>query len=141
MKERIKIEELERKKVFTTPEDYFDRLPSAIQQRIQAKPATVSWLSVSWMKLGVSLASVALLVIAGFWLSERYYSVNQPIVNVSDISGQEIVEYLHQSDLSPDELVDVAVREKLEPENALLHGTGEKSILDEVDEYSADEAI
>jgi hypothetical protein len=139
-KERINLEELERKSVFHAPENYFDELPSTIQKRIQAENAAASWFPV-WAKLGVSLASVVLLVMAGFWLSKTYYSANQPVVNVADISGQEIIEYLQQSNVSQEELVDVAVKEKLELGNSLLHGAEEQSILEEIGEYSADEAI
>lgn len=134
------MDELERKAVFGVPENYFDELPLAIQKRIQAKNAGASWFLV-WARLGVSLAGVALLVIAGFWLSKTYYSENQRVVNISDVSGQEIVEYLQQSNVSPEELVDVAVKEKLELGNSLLHGVEEESILEEIDQYSADEAI
>ncbi len=140
-KKHIKLEELERKTVFQTPENYFDGLPSAIQKRIQTQSAAKSWLPVAWVRVGVSLASVLLVVMAGFGLFKTYYSGSQPGANISKVSEQEIVEYLQQSNISPDDLMDVAVGERLELRNSLLHGTPEESILEEMDEYSVEESI
>ena len=62
-------------------------------------------------------------------------------MNISKVSEQEIIEYLQQSNVSQEELVEVAVREKLELRNSLLHDTPEESILEEMDEYSVEESI
>ncbi len=138
---RIKLEELERKTVFQTPENYFDRLPSTIQKRILTENAAKGWLPATWVRVGVSLASVLVVVMAGFGLFKTYYSGSQPGANISKVSGQEIIEYLQQSNISPDDLMDVAVGERLELRNSLLRNTPEKSILEEVDEYSFEESI
>ena len=138
---RIKLEELERKTVFQTPENYFDRLPSTIQKRILTENAAKGWLPATWVRVGVSLASVLLVVGAGFGLFKTYYSGSQPGADIFKVSGQEIVEYLQQSNISPDDLMDVAVGERLELRNSLLRNTPEKSILEEVDAYSFEESI
>ena len=138
---RIKLEELERKTVFQTPENYFDRLPSTIQKRILTENAAKGWLPATWVRVGVSLASVLLVVGAGFGLFKTYYSGSQPGADIFKVSGQEIVEYLQQSNISPDDLMDVAVGERLELRNSLLRNTPEKSILEEVNAYSFEESI
>ncbi len=140
-KKHINLEEQERKTVFQTPENYFDRLPSVIQQRIGTESVAKGWLPVAWVRAGVSLASVVVLVGAGFGFFRTYYSGSQPGVNISKVSEQEIIEYLQQSNVSQEELVEVAVREKLELRNSLLHDTPEESILEEMDEYSVEESI
>ena len=40
MKPKFNLEELKRENVYHVPEDYFDRLPNRIMQRVTASPET-----------------------------------------------------------------------------------------------------
>ncbi|GAB3995461.1 hypothetical protein GCM10028807_35650 [Spirosoma daeguense] len=94
-----------RQNPFTTPDGYFDDLPSRVQARIvtKAKPAfRISW---SWQRTVASMAGASLIAIL-VWqtLPQRQESIgNEALAGVSD---EVIAAYLDEQGVNVDELAD-----------------------------------
>ena len=99
----ITIEGLEKKNVFSVPEGYFDALPTQIQARIAPRShhRSPAW---RWATGAVSLASLGLLLLVG-WLDHTRQPTRSEI-GLGQLSEQEIIHYLGESDVTPTELIE-----------------------------------
>lgn len=105
----FKLEEDTSKKVFSVPNDYFDKLPSIIQTKAleSSKPKTM-FTSVGVLRLAIP--SVLLLIIVGYF---GYNYQNSAIYNdakiesmLAEISTEDMVSFLDQTDLSSQDLLE-----------------------------------
>ncbi len=137
----IDLEKLERKNVFTTPDGYFETLPLIIQKRIAERSNSQSWFSIGWVRYGVSVSLLMLVISSGYWFYQQQTSSIQTNVALSELSDIEIVEYLKQTSVSQEELVDIATKENVEIQNFLFQETDEKKILEELDQTLSEEPM
>ena len=141
-----RLEEIEKKQVFTVPNNYFENLPSQIQQKIQSKTQRKPLFVFSWLKYGISLATICLVL----WMGYLYYQPSDTTTTQSgaenilaDVSNDEIITYLQQSDVSQFELVERVSQANLELTNGLLNESemSNEMILEEVDTFLIEDFI
>ncbi len=121
---------IEKKEVFTTPENYFDQLPGIMQSKVHAKKS----LPASWVpnyKLALAAASICLFV----FISIKFW--NKPQASENEIAASEIVQtydaqYLASSDES--DLVEQLDDESIEITSQQLEQGNELSNM-EIEEY------
>lgn len=103
----MKLEDIPKKNVFKEPEGYFDKLPGVIQSRIAEKAPQpffyTSWGVVLKYALPAFIAGIALLFIL-----RSNNSINNPEELLASVSSEELTYYLVESDLSTEELLDIA---------------------------------
>ncbi|MFN8356553.1 MAG: hypothetical protein U0Y10_19020 [Spirosomataceae bacterium] len=106
-KQRIRLEDLEKKEVFQVPDRYFDDLPMVIQARIAPKAKAEPLFTFSWNTrrtwLSVSTVSLVALLI---WIT---YPARQDSLGegeLSKVSSTEIINYLNQQNISSQDLAD-----------------------------------
>ncbi len=97
-KNRITLEDLDKKHPFVVPEGYFDQLPSEIQSRLPVNPGRplVTW---SWKRsLALSSAFSLLLLLAWMTFPKQQGPVHHQ--TLGQVSDGAIVEYLQNQDIS-----------------------------------------
>ena len=99
MKPKFDLDELKRENVFQVPENYFDRLPNRIMQRVTATPkpsASWGWLSAPW-RMALAGSGFAAVFATVFMLN---FGDNQPQINqqLAQVNNAEIVNYLLASE-------------------------------------------
>jgi hypothetical protein len=114
---KINLEDLRKDKdLFEVPENYFDRLPSKIQDRIQYKiqqeKSQAAWYQVFTTKASVRIATSLCAVVFAFFVGTKFYSSPNTVkvsteMNLSEVSEQDIHDYLLQTDIATDEIVQV----------------------------------
>jgi len=141
IKPLIKLDELPKKQVYSVPNDYFKELPGIIQSRV-VKPEqerTPVFILSSALRYALPvLALVMMLVYFGVRLNNNDIDVQAMI---DEISTEELVSYLTESEITTDELlslidineldVDGMVDENIE----LLNDSEWDEILEEYPEY------
>ena len=119
MKPNFNLDELKRENIFQVPENYFDRLPNRIMQRVTATPESsqpLGWLSAHW-QMALAGSGFAAIFATVFMLN---FGDTQPDFSqqLAQVNNTEIVNYL-------------AASEQLERNDlALLNGT-EKDLTHE----------
>lgn len=109
-KNRYRLDELPpehplRQPPFTTPDGYFDQLPSRVQARVTRRPRPIFSISWSWQRTAVSLAGASLIAVL-VWqtLPQRQESLgNETLAGVSD---DVITAYLEDQGVNPYQLAD-----------------------------------
>ncbi|HCM77848.1 MAG TPA: hypothetical protein DIS90_15800 [Cytophagales bacterium] len=103
----MKLEDIPKKNVFNTPEGYFDKLPGVIQSRIvekQAQPATAgSFVWVLRYALPVLAVGFAL-----FLIFRQSDPTSTPEDLLATVSTEDLTFYLVESDLTTEDLLDMA---------------------------------
>jgi hypothetical protein len=95
-----KLDQIEKKQIFTVPDGYFDQLPLAIQERV-AQKRSISWFSIPVLRL--ALPVVALLVVGIVWF--KPFSSSPSIEEeLSMLNESDLIAYLNESDLTSEEL-------------------------------------
>lgn len=98
-----KLDDIPKKNVFTTPDGYFDRLPTVIQSRMTAesKKAPSRVFALNLLRIGVPVAALAVLAIVWFRPA--------PCIEcqVGEVDADQIALFLEQADWSSDDHVDV----------------------------------
>ena len=116
------LDDIPRKEFFSTPTDYFDKLPSKIQARIRAHSET------SWrrpvLKYSLQYALPLLLIAAVlFFLRPRNPDAEAILATVE---SADLVEYLQESGMTTDDImeaVDLSDDELEEIENEIYDGS------------------
>lgn len=96
-----KLDQIEKKQIFTVPDGYFDQLPLAIQERVSQK-RSISWFGVPMLRL--ALPVVALLVVGIVWFKPFSSSLSIE-EELSMLNESDLIAYLNESDLTSDELI------------------------------------
>lgn len=135
MKNKLHLDDLNKQRVFSVPDGYFEQLPTQIQQRVTSQTAKRSVFSLSWVRYGVSFAGVLLVLLTGylFYPTSDGASSVQPQTTLADVSDEEIIQYLQQADLSQAELIEIAGQTGVMPESSLPDKMDAETIEDAVD--------
>jgi hypothetical protein len=139
-KKKFTLQDIDKKQVFQVPDAYFEQLPSAIGDKITSAGQRRNVYLGNWLKYSISLATVCLLLALGyFWFSPG--SSNGQIM--ADVSNQEIVEYLQQTDVSTYDLMEAASVANVSMQDSLPGGTtiDTELILDEAESATLEELI
>jgi len=109
-KKTVKLEDLSKKETFSVPDGYFDALPTIIQTKAidSTKKATVFNTGVV---LKFALPSLLLLMVVGYFGFKNQFSPTTSDANIelmlANISTEEMVEYLDQTDLSSEDFLEL----------------------------------
>jgi hypothetical protein len=118
---KIKIDDLEKKQVFTVPERYFEQLPQQISRKAgqsQKRRSPFEW---PVLRYGAAMGGVCLFILLGYFLIKPTATdAAQPEAILSQVSRQEIVQYLQQTEVSQYELVERASEANLVIEEKAL---------------------
>jgi len=119
MKNKIDINNLERKNPFTVPEDYFTTLTHNIMERVES-PEQIKIMAFFQLKTIAPTLAIAAILFSGFW-----YNKNQEI----NISNDDLIELLAYYEIEDNLIYDELEYEQEKPEEYLL------------DEYNYNELI
>jgi len=130
----MKLEDINKKNIYSVPDKYFDQLPKRIQSRVnEEKP--VNWLSLNWSlsyKLALPVAAVLLMV---FYFGNFN---NQSKVDagalLAEVSTEDIIAYLDYTDITTDEIVEVIDINEIE-----LELYKDSPMIEEFDEIGEEE--
>ena len=140
----IKLDEIPKQNIFTTPERYFDKLPSIIQARTKEKESILS-LPVIVGSLKYVIPAMLIIIAVAIWNQSDNQSVTEQLL--AEISTEEIIDYMQDSkmtsyelaeilQLSGEELTQILVNEfesleELPDEDILLEYLDEEDLLNE----------
>jgi hypothetical protein len=137
MKQKFKIEDIEKKENFLVPDGYFEILPYQIQKKIQ-KEKTSTWFAQPSFKIAFA-ASVGLVL---FFLGYLNFKTGQTIDYFAEIEGSEIRDYISENYQSQ-EIIELANHPEIELKNVDLSGINvteevllENLSTDEINELS-----
>jgi len=111
-----KLEDIPKKQVFSVPAGYFDKLPLAIQSRIEAKEHTAWSNPFLAFSLKYALPVVLLTVVSVFMYQSQNNNADAEVL-LADVSSEALIQYLQEVDVSTDELLAEANLTTLEAEN------------------------
>lgn len=109
-KKPFKLENISKKETFSVPKGYFDTLPTIIQTKaIESTKKTFVFNTALALKF--ALPSILLLVVVGYF-GYKYQLGSQVLddkieLMLADISTEEMVEYLDQTDLSSEDFLEL----------------------------------
>ncbi len=109
-KKPFKLENISKKEAFSVPDGYFDKLPTIIQTRaIESTKKRITFSNVGVLRWAIP--ALLLLIIAGYWGYKYQNNPNQLEAKIelilADISTEEMVDFLDQTDLSSDDLLEM----------------------------------
>ncbi|HYG20984.1 MAG TPA: hypothetical protein VD816_18730 [Ohtaekwangia sp.] len=96
-----KLEDIPKKKVFTVPDGYFEKLPAAVQSRVHRQDTRAIWTG----RLRYAFPVVVVLGLSVFWFT-RDAATAHPEAVLATIPTSDLVGYLADSDLSVEDLLD-----------------------------------
>ena len=141
IKTNFKLDELPKKQPYSVPDDYFKELPSIIQSRVVkpelSRTPVFSW-SATWKFALPVLALVIMLGYFGIRLNNDDIDVQAMI---DEISTEELVSYITESDISTDELLSLIDINELDVDGMvddnieLLNDSEWDTLLEEYPEY------
>jgi hypothetical protein len=143
-KRKITIEDLEKKHVFNVPEGYFKHLPQQISHKLVTTRKSQPWFILPVFKYGAAIASFCLIILIGYFLTlTPVPNPVQPEIILSQVSGQDIVQYLQQSEVSQFELVERASEANIIIEEKALDEVevNQEFLLEEIDPELIEELI
>lgn len=107
MKKKIKLEDLERKDIFTSPAGYFEKLPDRIHERIgwQQQKDERPMHQLIPKQIYYIAASVAMFLIATIliWREPKEAATSAQHI-LAEVSTEAMIEYLEMSDMSVAEI-------------------------------------
>jgi hypothetical protein len=143
-KRKFKVDDLEKKQVFSVPEGYFEALPGQISHKMGQTQRRVHWVMLPLFRYGAALACVCLIILIGYFKTKSPVSeLVQPEAILSQVSGQDILLYLQQTEISQYELVERASEANITiEENALKDlEVNHELLLEETDPDLIEELI
>ena len=127
----MKIDDINKKNIHKVPDKFFDELPMQIQSRIAESSSSKSWVITYGLRF--ALPAILLLIVT-------VYLITKPAVNdhpeqlLAEVSTEELIAYLDESDITTEELVDHLQLSGIEFE----FETQETDLVDELD-FTEDE--
>ena len=107
----MKLDDIHKKNVFQTPDDYFEKLPQQIMQKVENKKSAPSFVTVFQQNFKYIAAACAFLLVltVGFWSSQTQTIEPVELSDASkaildEISEDEMQEYLLLIDYSDDDM-------------------------------------
>ncbi|QHT70466.1 hypothetical protein GXP67_29350 [Rhodocytophaga rosea] len=108
-KRKIKLDDLEKKQVFSVPDSFFEELPGQISHKVEQGQRSLPLFELPVFRYGAALASICLIILIGYFMYKPSVTGEvQPEAILSQVSDQEIVLYLQQAEISQYELVETA---------------------------------
>jgi hypothetical protein len=105
-KKKIQLEDLEKKQVYTVPENYFENLPANIRRRTNTSRHSVKP-SFSWARYSAGLAGLFLVLLAGYlWFTRS--QARTPDQLIAELAYSEIIDYLQTQELSQADIIEIA---------------------------------
>ncbi|MEZ4905077.1 MAG: hypothetical protein R2822_26650 [Spirosomataceae bacterium] len=103
---RIKLEDIKREVPYTIPEGYFEKLPSAVQVKIQEHISTKETIfPIQWGWRRSAMVGVAASVIGALiWVTYPQQQGSLSEASLSQVSNDEIVNYLKDNQVTLHEL-------------------------------------
>ncbi|MDZ7604036.1 MAG: hypothetical protein U5K79_00275 [Cyclobacteriaceae bacterium] len=143
----MKLEDINKKNIYSVPDKYFDQLPGRVQARIEAKkPGEI--FSLNW-SLTYKLAAPALAMV----MLVLYFWYDGPANNQSaesllaQVATDDLVAYLATTDITTDEILESIDFDNIEldlsDETPIMKDTemNEESINSILDEFGVDEDL
>ena len=138
----MKLEDINKDNIFKVPDNYFEEFPDRLQKRIKETEKNKRTPVIRIRMLIKMAAAAAILIFAIYGINQlknKPASINQLL---SDISTEELINYLVESDISTDELLenldmtiiasnDNPIMDEIIPEDTL----DEETIDDLMNEY------
>lgn len=102
----MKLEDINKKNIYTVPDKYFDQLPARIQSRVnEEKP--VSWLRWDWTLTYKLVAPVAAMLLLIFYFGQRPDSGFQNAEAIlAEVNTEDLIAYLETTDITTEEIVE-----------------------------------
>ena len=100
----IKLHDIPKRNIFTTPEGYFDKLPSIIQARTKEKESIFS-LPVFVGSLKYAIPAMLIIIAVAIWNQPDTQSATEQLL--AEISTEEIIDYMQNSEMTSYELVEI----------------------------------
>ncbi len=103
----MKLEKINKKNIYTVPDQYFDELPQRIQKRISNKKHHWNWHGslVPVLKYALPAISIILVVLyLGFFRNNNFST--DPETLLAQVNTEDIIAYLENSDISTDDIID-----------------------------------
>lgn len=105
-KQKIQLDDLEKKQVYTVPDNYFENLPATIRRRLNT-PQSNRHPAISWLSYTAGLAGLFLILLAAYaWFT--YSPSREPEPFITDVAETEIIEYLQLQELSQYDIIEAA---------------------------------
>ncbi|MES2730169.1 MAG: hypothetical protein V4714_00405 [Bacteroidota bacterium] len=138
-KNPFRLDDMEKQNIFSVPDGYFETLPSIIQAKAIKPRLELIWFG--WRRWSVAFASVALLLM-GIW----FFTHNQtttPAQNLAKVSSQEIIDYLKESDITQNELIESESDAGINMDQSLLQqlDVSEDTLLENLDTQDVEDLI
>jgi hypothetical protein len=102
-----KLEDIPKKEVFSTPDGYFDSLPTRIQSRIVEKDGKRDHVFTFQTAWKLALPAVVLLAVGIFWFTSPSQPADAESI-LASVQTEDLVAYLSESDISTEEVIDAA---------------------------------
>ncbi len=109
-KKTFKLEDISKKDAFSVPDGYFDRLPTIIQTKaIESTKKRAVFVRTGVLRLAIP--SLLLIMIAGYF-GYKYQSSSDRLdsrieLMLADVSTEEMVDFLDETDLTSDDLLEL----------------------------------
>ncbi|MDN5205005.1 hypothetical protein QQ008_26685 [Fulvivirgaceae bacterium BMA10] len=101
----FKLDDIEKKNLFTTPDRYFEKLPNRIQEQVTTKKSIWKF---PVMKFSLRYALPALVVVFGLYLA--FFKVKSddidPNALLADVTIEDMIVYLENNDISTEEILE-----------------------------------
>jgi hypothetical protein len=103
----MKLDEINKKNIYTVPDKYFDQLPTRIQSRVNEKLPVSKW---NWnqsliYKVAAPVLAVVLLL---FYFGQVNNNTSQDFEAIlAEVSNEDIIAYLENSDITTEEIIEV----------------------------------
>lgn len=134
----MRLEDIEKKNIYTVPDKYFDQLPTRIQARVTKKKWGFGF-SFNW-NLAVKVAAPAfaiILILFYFGIPGSTNSLNAEEI-LAQVSTEDVIAYLEITDITTDEIIEGLDLSDLEldfenenPLNLELEETDLNALMDE----------
>jgi hypothetical protein len=134
-KQKIQLEDVEKRNVYTVPDQYFDNLSATIRRRINAG-GEQERVYVSPLRYGVTMAAICLVLVMGWFGWQRAFIPQDPYQIISGIAQQDIIDYLQLYELAQYDLIETAAGANITIGNQLFQRTEISTdiLLEEADE-------
>ncbi len=101
----MKLEDIEKKNIFEIPDGYFDKLPLAIQKRVEEKKNKPFFSSGFVFSLKYALP-IIIVGIASIFIYRNYYQSVTPIALLESVNTETLIAYLDENEVSEEEIIE-----------------------------------
>jgi hypothetical protein len=140
-KKMIRLDDIPKNRMFSTPEDYFDKLPGIIRSKTTETAREQGFVFNLPVFYRLAVPALAILLVV-FYFALRPTGSNYDVpALLAEVSTAELIAYLDESDITTDELLslvnieDIAVDTMFEEDIQLLDDNELNQILDEYEDF------